>query len=104
MTYDDVVTLATRMPGVRAVIGRRARAIKVGGRLLARVRNDDTTLVLRLPIVVRDHLCAAEPAKFHLEQTYRDFPYVLVRLPAVNADDLTPLLEEAWRLARGNRA
>lgn len=64
---------------------------------MARIWEDGATLVLRLPFVVRDHLMRAQPTKYYLTTHYRNYPYVLVRLPAVTASDLRPLLEESWR-------
>jgi hypothetical protein len=98
LTYDEVVNLAMRLPGVALVTGTRARALKVGGKLLARFRDEDATLVLRTSFAVRAYLMATAPSRFFLNDSYRDHPYVLVRLAAVSASDLAPLLEEAWRL------
>ncbi|WP_395145611.1 hypothetical protein [Armatimonas sp.] len=43
-------------------------------------------------------LLAADPAKFFTDDHYRGFPAVLVRLPALDADELAELIEEAWRI------
>lgn len=100
LSFDDVVRLARCLPGVTLHVGRRARALKVRGRLLARFRDEDRTLVLRMPIVLRDVLRAREPARFFLDRSYHDFPYVLVRLEAVDASALAPLLAEGHRSLR----
>ena len=55
-----------------------------------------------LAVRVADHeekelLLAAEPAKFFTEPHYNGFPAVLVRLPAIDVDELTALITEAWR-------
>jgi hypothetical protein len=42
-------------------------------------------------------LLAADPAKFFTEPHYNGFPAVLVRLPAVTARELKPIITEAWR-------
>ena len=45
----------------------------------------------------RDFLLALDPAKFFTEPHYNGFPAVLVRLTAVTARELRPLITEAWR-------
>jgi hypothetical protein len=45
----------------------------------------------------KDFLLAQDPAKFFTEPHYNGFPAVLVRLPAVTARELRPLITEAWR-------
>jgi len=45
----------------------------------------------------KDVLLALDPAKFFTEPHYNGFPAVLVRLPAVTARELRPIITEAWR-------
>jgi hypothetical protein len=45
----------------------------------------------------KDVLLALDPTKFFTEPHYRGFPAVLIRLPAVTARELRPLITEAWR-------
>jgi hypothetical protein len=42
-------------------------------------------------------LLAADDAKFFTEPHYNGFPAVLVRLPAIGADELAELIIDAWR-------
>lgn len=49
-------------------------------------------------VAQRDLMIATEPEKYFTEPHYNGFPAVLVRLPAVRAGELRPLLYEAWRL------
>jgi hypothetical protein len=44
----------------------------------------------------KDFLLALDPVKFFTEPHYNGFPAVLVRLPAVTAGELRPLITEAW--------
>jgi len=54
----------------------------------------------------KEELLAADPAKFFTEPHYNGYPAVLVRLAAVDDDELRELLTDAWlvqapkRLAR----
>jgi hypothetical protein len=45
----------------------------------------------------KEMLLGSDPAKFFTEPHYNGFPAVLVRLPAVEADELRELLTDAWR-------
>lgn len=97
LDFDAVVRLAKRLPEVAVGTSYGTPALKVRKKLFARLWEDGETLVLKLPFVVRDHLIASEPERFFLTEHYRNYPYVLVRLPKLTAATLTPLLEESWR-------
>ena len=45
----------------------------------------------------KEMLLSADPAKFFTEPHYDGFPAVLVRLPAVEEDELRELITDAWR-------
>ena len=45
----------------------------------------------------KEMLLAADPAKFFTEPHYNGFPAVLIRLPAIQADELRELITDAWR-------
>lgn len=45
----------------------------------------------------KEFLLGLDPAKFFTEPHYNGYPAVLVRLPAVTARELRPLITEAWR-------
>jgi hypothetical protein len=45
----------------------------------------------------KETLIAADPDKFFTEPHYNGFPAVLVRLAAIEADELRELLIDAWR-------
>ncbi|HTE47575.1 MAG TPA: hypothetical protein VK636_20195, partial [Gemmatimonadaceae bacterium] len=54
---------------------------------------------LKMDIVSRDLLLRAEPKLFYLTDHYRDYGYVLLRLPQVTSTRMAELLEDAWRMA-----
>jgi len=43
-------------------------------------------------------LLAADPEKFFTTPHYNGYPAILVRLPAIDTDELTELLSDAWHL------
>ena len=97
LSFDDIVRLAHSLPGVEVSTSYGTPALKVKGKLMARLWEDRTTLVLKVPFVVRDHLMAKAPKTYYLTDHYKDYPYVLVRLDAVRPAELKELLEESWR-------
>jgi hypothetical protein len=48
-------------------------------------------------------LIASDPGKFFTEPHYDNYPAVLVRLDAIDGDELTELLTDAWRNAAPRR-
>jgi hypothetical protein len=99
LTFDDAAKLARKLPGVTESTSYGTRALKVDGKLFARLKEDGETLVLKVDLTSRDFLLRDEPGVFFLTDHYRDYPYVLPRLPAATAARLEELLEDAWRLA-----
>jgi hypothetical protein len=43
-------------------------------------------------------LLASDPSKFFTTDHYNGYPAILVRLPAIDPDELTELITDAWRL------
>jgi hypothetical protein len=49
----------------------------------------------------KETLLDADPGKFFTEPHYNDFPAVLVRLGAIDQDELRELVTDAWRSRGG---
>jgi hypothetical protein len=62
-----------------------------------RVPNPDVMAIRVLNSVEKETLLASDPDKFFTESHYNGFPAVLVRLAAIEGDELEELLIEAWR-------
>jgi hypothetical protein len=45
----------------------------------------------------KEALLATDETKFFTEPHYNGFPAILVRLPAIEADELEELITDAWR-------
>jgi len=97
LTFDQVLEVARALPGVEESTSYGTRSIKVKGVLIARLREDGETLALRTAMVVRDYLLQTSPKVFFLEDHYRPYPWVLVRLSQAKAPQMRELLEDAWR-------
>ena len=48
-------------------------------------------------------LVAADPDKFFTEDHYNGYPAILVRLDAIDVDELTELITDAWRIQAPKR-
>jgi hypothetical protein len=101
--WEDVRELALRFPGTEESTSYGTPAIRARKALLARLRDDDGTLVLRVDFEERLALVHEQPRIFFVTPHYDDYPFVLVRLAAVDRDELAELLEEAWRAVAPKR-
>jgi hypothetical protein len=62
-----------------------------------RVHNLDVLAVRVASLGEKEMLLAADPDKFFTEPHYNGFPAVLVRLAALDVDELAELVTDAWR-------
>lgn len=97
ISFVQVSAAAVKLPEVEISKSYGTPALKVRGKLLARLKEDGETLVLRTDLVSRQILTQADPDTFFFTDHYRDYPLVLVRLPKLAAAALPDLLERAWR-------
>jgi hypothetical protein len=89
--WATVREVALALPGTEESTSYRTPAMKVGGKLIARLKEDGETLVVPMPIADRD-VRTAEPDVFSVTDHYRPWPYVLVRLGKITRTDLGELL------------
>jgi len=94
--FARVSALAAAHPGVEESLSYGTRALKVKGKLMARMKEDGDTLVLRTSMEDRELLMQTWPKVFFLSDHYREYPYVLVRLAAISTSRLAEVLEDAW--------
>ena len=95
--FSRVVRAASHLPGVEKGLSYGTPALKVKGKLLARMWEDGETLVLKVDFDSRDAMLKAYPGRFFVTDHYRGYPAVLVRLPKVTDSQLRVLLEDSWR-------
>jgi len=110
-TQADVRRIALSLPGTVEVPERFAFSVENKGKLRGfvwvwlervvpkkpRVPQPKVLAVRVANLDDKEFLLRAEPAKLFTEPHYDGFPAVLVRLPAVTARELRPLITEAWR-------
>ena len=89
---------AHALPGVDDGTSYGTPALKVRGKLLARLHQSMDCLVLRADHLDRQILMQSAPDTFFITDHYRDYPWILVRFSAVEKSALPDLIERAWRL------
>ena len=98
VTFEQVRLAAQAFPGVEDSTSYGTPALKVRGKLLARVHQSGGCLVLRTDLLDREILMQSDPNVFFITDHYRDYPWILVRFSAVDPSTLPDLIERAWRL------
>jgi len=103
-TWEDVEAIGLRYPGVEAASWFGTPGLRVAGKGMCRVRTNPDALVIRvLDLGDREALLKGQPDVFFTTPHYDGHPSVLVRLEAVDPEELAELLEEAWRLRAPKR-
>ena len=99
VSFVEASKFARTLPGVTESTSYGTPALKVQGKLFARLKEDGETLVLRMDVVNRDLLLRAQPDLFYLTDHYVNYPWILLRLTHVTTERLEELLEDARRCA-----
>ena len=79
-------------------------SLQVRKKNMCRMRTNPAALVLRVTdLGEREALLQGDPDVFFSTPHYDGYPYVLVRLEAVDPVELAELLEDAWRVFAAKR-
>jgi hypothetical protein len=98
----DVREIALSLPDTVEKSSYGTPGFRVRDKLFARLRTDPDALVLwRESVDEKEALVDASPEKFFTTPHYDGHPHVLVRLEAIDGEELADLLEESWRLRGG---
>jgi len=103
MTFDAIRKMALALDNVEEATSYGTPAFKVGGAMIARLRDDIGALVVRMSIEDRQELIAADPETYFITDHYLEYPYILVRLSKVHPDAMRDLLRGAWRSASAEK-
>jgi hypothetical protein len=98
VTFEQVRLVARAFPGIEDSTSYGTPAVKVRGKLLARLHQSGECFVLRTDLLDREILLQSDPSVFFITDHYRDYPWILVRFSAVDPAVLPDLIERAWRL------
>jgi len=103
MKFEAVRRIALEFPGVEEGLSYGTPAFRVGGRFLARLREDGESLAIKCGFDERDFRLQADPNVFFTTEHYRGYPTVLVRLSAIRPTVLRDVMEQAWRRSAAKR-
>jgi hypothetical protein len=95
-TFDEIREAALKLPSVSEGTSYGTPCLRVAKSLIARLREDSETLVLKVDPVERDILLEAEPDIFFTTDHYRGYSIVLARLPKADLAHIEMLIRRAW--------
>ena len=99
MTWEALVKLGRELPEVEEGTSYGTPALKVRGKMIARLKEDGESVVFMLESVdEQEILIETQPELYYITDHYRGWPAVLARLPALRAGECRERLEEGWRL------
>jgi hypothetical protein len=98
-TIEDVRRIALDLPrAYEALVGDRVK-FRVGRLVFASVSRDETQLGFGFPREERAALVASDPDKFMMPLPSDErYQWVRLRLAAVDEDELSELVVDAWRM------
>ena len=103
VTLAELRKIALSFPEVVEGSSYGTTAYKLRKKLLARLRDDDSVLVLSATWDERADLCVMDPDVFFFTDHYEEYEWVLIRLAKVKRTLLRDLFETAWRRAATKR-
>ncbi|GAA5049492.1 GNAT superfamily N-acetyltransferase [Thermocatellispora tengchongensis] len=104
VTEDDVRRIALSLPETTERPSYGTPAFRVKDKWFARIREEGDVLVVWCGSEEEKHeLIAADPEAFWTTPHYDGHPVVLVRFDAIDAEELTELLTDSWRLRAPRR-
>jgi len=99
VTVDEVRALALSLPRTTEALVRGRVKFRVGRIVYLAFSADETLMGFGFPKEEREGLVAGEPDKFQLpRQSDMRFNWVVVRLAAIDADEMRELVLDAWRM------
>ena len=99
VTIDDVRAVLAPLPRSYEVLVHDRVKFRVGSIVYVAFSRDETDMGFAYPKEERDALVAGEPEKFFLPGTSDlRFNWVCAHLSALDVDEMTELVLEAWRM------
>ena len=100
VTIDDVRAICATLPrSYEAEVRSGGIRFRVGKIVYAAFDRDPTLMGIAFPKDMRDGIVRGEPAKFALPRpSEMRWNWIVVRLAAIDREELRELLEDAWRM------
>ena len=95
--WEDVRRIALGLPDVEESTSYRHPCFKVNGRPFVNVSREPGAIATRAPEEEVELLIRANPDVYFVTPHYLGWEAVLVRLDAVDEDELAGRLEDAWQ-------
>jgi hypothetical protein len=99
-SWADVERIARALPGAEETTTYGQPCFKVNGRPFVNTGRIEGAIVTRAPDEERDLLIAARPDAYFVTDHYLGWDAVLVRLDAVDEDELAGRLEDSYSFMR----
>jgi hypothetical protein len=99
-TWEDVRRICLALPEVEESTSYRQPAFKVNGRPFVNVSHEEGAISTRAPDEEIDLLVRARPDVYFVTPHYVGWDAVLVRLDAVDEDELAGRIEDAYAFVR----
>jgi hypothetical protein len=98
-SWADALAIATALPDTAESTSYGTPAVKVHGKLMARLRGDpEDRLVVMCDLSEKEALLATGEPAFSTTPHYDGYGAILVDLELIDPAQLEELLTEAWRL------
>lgn len=97
MDHNTTRDLLLALPGVTEGTSYGTPGFRLNKKLLVRFHQDGESLVLQCDLDKREVLLHTRPDVYFVTDHYLGYPWILVRLAAIEADELRERLEEVWR-------
>ena len=99
VSVDEIRAFALTLPRAYEVLVRDRVKFRVGRIVFVAFSRDETLMGFGFPKDERDAMIAAEPEKFVLpEPSDLRYQWLVVRLAAIDADEMRELVLDAWRM------
>ncbi|MEA2433389.1 MAG: hypothetical protein QOG54_846 [Actinomycetota bacterium] len=99
VTIDEVRALALTLPRSYEALVRDRVKFRVGRLVNLAFSRDETMMGFAFPKLEREALVASEPEKFMMPKpSDMRYNWVVVRLVAIDAQEMDELVTEAWRM------
>ena len=99
VSVDEIRAFALSLPRAYEVLVRDRVKFRVGRIVFVALSRDETLMGFGFPKEEREAMIAAEPQKFVLpEPSDLRYQWLVVRLAAIDADEMRELVLDAWRM------
>ena len=100
VSWEDVVAHAVTLPEVAESTSYGTPALKVAGKLMARLRTEnDGGLAIKCSALDKEALVGGDDPAYYTTPHYDGSNYVLVRLDLAESDEVFELIGDAWHIA-----